>query len=119
MPALRPEELRTLAEHLLPPAQLREFVEMREADFAINVPGIGRFRVNVSRQRSSFMVVLRVIQCAVPTPEGLRLPEFVARFAEAIYVLHAFQKQTQQTARLDLALGAKRYRERLKQRDAR
>ena len=44
---------------------------------------------------------------------------YVARFAEAIYVLHAFQKKTQQTARLDLELGAKRYRELIKQRDAR
>jgi phage-related protein len=43
----------------------------------------------------------------------------VARFAEAIDVLHAFQKKTQQTARLDLELGATRYRELIKQRDAR
>ena len=44
---------------------------------------------------------------------------YVARFAEAIYVLHAFQKKSQQTARLDVELGAKRYRELIKQRDAR
>lgn len=44
---------------------------------------------------------------------------YVARFEEAIYVLHAFQKKTQQTARLDLELGAKRYRELIKQRNAR
>ncbi|MBP9897405.1 MAG: type IV pili twitching motility protein PilT, partial [Gemmatimonadales bacterium] len=56
---------------------------LRDFDCSWGVPGIGRFRVNVSRQRSSFMVVLRVIQFSVPTPEGLRLPEFVARFAEA------------------------------------
>ena len=61
MPALRPEELRTLAEHLLPPAQLREFVEMREADFAINVPGIGRFRVNVYQQKGTVAFAMRSI----------------------------------------------------------
>lgn len=44
---------------------------------------------------------------------------YVARLAEAIYVLHAFQKKSQQTARLDVELGAKRYRELIKQRDAR
>lgn len=44
---------------------------------------------------------------------------YVARFAEGIYVLHAFQKKTQQTARLDLELGAKRYRELLMQRRGR
>lgn len=34
---------------------------------------------------------------------------YVARFAEAIYVLHAFQKKTQKTARSDLDLAAHRY----------
>jgi phage-related protein len=34
---------------------------------------------------------------------------YVARFAEAIYVLHAFQKKTRKTARSDLELAALRY----------
>ncbi|HVC15748.1 MAG TPA: type II toxin-antitoxin system RelE/ParE family toxin [Rhodanobacter sp.] len=35
---------------------------------------------------------------------------YVARFADAIYVLHAFQKKTQKTAKLDLELAAHRYK---------
>ena len=35
---------------------------------------------------------------------------YVAKFKSAIYVLHAFQKKTQQTAQSDLALAGKRYR---------
>ncbi|QMV19572.1 type II toxin-antitoxin system RelE/ParE family toxin [Granulicella sp. 5B5] len=35
---------------------------------------------------------------------------YVAKFEEAIYVLHVFQKKTQQTAKDDLALAAHRYR---------
>ncbi|GHU29204.1 hypothetical protein AGMMS50256_13590 [Betaproteobacteria bacterium] len=35
---------------------------------------------------------------------------YVARFAEAIYVLHAFQKKTQKTSRFDIELAAKRYK---------
>ena len=35
----------------------------------------------------------------------------VTKFDDAVFVLHAFQKKTQQTSRLDLELGAKRYRE--------
>ena len=35
---------------------------------------------------------------------------YVAKFDAAIYVLHAFQKKTQQTARADLALAKLRYR---------
>jgi phage-related protein len=35
----------------------------------------------------------------------------VARFEEGIYVLHAFEKQSRRTARLDVEIGARRYRE--------
>lgn len=35
---------------------------------------------------------------------------YVARFEEAIYVLHAFQKKTQKTASLDIELARQRYR---------
>ena len=36
---------------------------------------------------------------------------YVARFADAVYVLHAFQKKSEKTARGDLALAERRYRE--------
>jgi len=35
---------------------------------------------------------------------------YVAKFAEAVYVLHAFQKKTQKTAKVDLELAARRYK---------
>ena len=36
---------------------------------------------------------------------------YVARFAQAIYVLHCFQKKTQKTASSDIALAQRRYRD--------
>jgi phage-related protein len=36
---------------------------------------------------------------------------YVARFADAVYVLHAFQKKSEKTARDDLDLAQRRYRE--------
>ena len=36
---------------------------------------------------------------------------YVARFEDAVYVLHAFQKKTQKTARSDLDLAKQRYRD--------
>ncbi len=36
---------------------------------------------------------------------------YVARFADAIYVLHCFQKKTQKTSRADIELATLRYRE--------
>jgi len=35
---------------------------------------------------------------------------YVAKFADTVYVLHAFQKKTQKTAKYDIDLAAKRYR---------
>ena len=35
---------------------------------------------------------------------------YVARFADAVYVLHAFRKKTQRTARTDLDLAMQRYK---------
>ena len=81
MPPMRPEELRSLAEHLLPPAQLREFVEMREADFAINVPGIGRFRVNVYQQKGTVAFAMRAIAHAAASIRDLNLPPILEQLA--------------------------------------
>jgi twitching motility protein PilT len=83
MPAMRPEELRTLAEQLLPPAQLREFVEMREADFAINVPGIGRFRVNVYQQKGTVAFAMRAIAHAAASIRELNLPPVLEQISLA------------------------------------
>lgn len=40
---------------------------------------------------------------------------YVARFADAIYVLHCFQKKTEKTSKADVELAARRYRELLKE----
>jgi twitching motility protein PilT len=55
---------------------------LRDFDCSWGEPGVGRFRVNVLRQRSSFMIVLRVIPFSVPTPESLELPDIISGFAE-------------------------------------
>jgi twitching motility protein PilT len=47
------------------------------------MPGVGRFRVNILRQRSSFMIVMRVIPFDVPTFDSLKLPPILASVAVA------------------------------------
>lgn len=41
---------------------------------------------------------------------------YIAKFIEAIYVLHAFEKKTQKTSKLDLELAQTRYRELINER---
>jgi len=45
----------------------------------------------------------------VRTGDGYRVI-YVAKFSEAIYVLHAFQKKTRKTARADIELARRRFR---------
>ena len=61
--------------------QLREFVEQREADFAINVPGIGRFRVNVYQQKGTVAFAMRAIAHAAASIRDLNLPPVLEQLA--------------------------------------
>src|SRR6185312_8019664 len=74
VPPLRPEELKALAEQIMTPKQVKEFAEHKEADFAIGVPGIGRFRVNVYQQRGTIAYAMRSVPYQVRTIEELNLP---------------------------------------------
>lgn len=48
-------------------------------DFALELPGLGRFRVNVGRQRTGLKGTFRVISMEVPTLASLGLPAEIAR----------------------------------------
>jgi twitching motility protein PilT len=77
LPPMRPEDLKSLAEQLMTPKQVKEFAENKEADFAIGVPGIGRFRVNVYQQRGTIAYALRSIPYQARTIAELNLPSVV------------------------------------------
>ena len=53
------------------------FVQQGEDDFSFSLPNIGRFRVNVYRQRNSEAAVLRVVQFDLPDPKKLGIPESI------------------------------------------
>jgi len=79
--AMRPEDLKSLAEQVMSPRQVKEFAENKEADFAIGVPGIGRFRVNVYQQRGTIAYALRSIPYQTSTVEELNLPTIVEQIS--------------------------------------
>lgn len=51
-------------------------------DFSFALPGTGRFRANVFRQRGSYGAVIRVIPFDLPTPEEFHIPPEVMRLAD-------------------------------------
>jgi twitching motility protein PilT len=81
LPAMRPEDLKSLAEQVMSPRQVKDFSEHKEADFAIGVPGIGRFRVNVYQQRGTIAYALRAIPYQARTITELNLPKVVEEVA--------------------------------------
>jgi twitching motility protein PilT len=80
-PPLKPEDLKTLAEQIMTPRQVKEFAERKEADFAIGVPGVGRFRTNVYQQRGTLAFAFRAIPYEVKTIRELFLPEVLEEIA--------------------------------------
>jgi len=78
---LKPEELKSLAEQIMTPRQVKEFAEHKEADFAIGVPGVGRFRTNVYQQRGTVAFAFRAIPYEVKTIQDLNLPPVMEEIA--------------------------------------
>ncbi|GAB6194748.1 type IVa pilus ATPase TapW [Lysobacter xanthus] len=64
-----------LADALMNDKQRAEFAEQLECNFAIALPGVSRFRVNVFVQQGHVGMVLRTIAAEIPNFEKLRLPE--------------------------------------------
>src|SRR6266567_1042660 len=82
--ALTPEQTKQIALHLITNEEDKARIDkMTDYDCSWFADGIGRFRVNIMKQRGSFMIVMRVIPLEVPTFEKLQLPRIMARIAEA------------------------------------
>jgi twitching motility protein PilT len=81
LPALRAEDLRSIGEQILPPRQRREYDADKEADFAIGVSGIGRFRVNMYQQRGSIAYAFRAIAFQALSLKDLNLPPVLEQIA--------------------------------------
>jgi twitching motility protein PilT len=79
---LTPEQTREVAMRLIPNERDRNNIDrITDYDCAWGVPGLGRFRVNILKQRGSFMIVLRIIPVEIPKFDDLGLPQVVADIA--------------------------------------
>ena len=81
---LTPDQTKSIALKLMSSEEDRSRIDrMSDFDCSWGMPGVGRFRVNILRQRSSFMIVMRVIPFTVPTIESLALPDILQGIAES------------------------------------
>ena len=112
---LTPDETKKLIYAVLNDQQKQQFETELELDFSFTVPELGRFRVNVHRQRGSVEAALRIVPSRIPTLPELGLPsiveEIVRRPSGLVLVTGAvgMGKTTTLAAMVDLLNQEKQY----------
>jgi twitching motility protein PilT len=79
--SLVPDDTKEYAAAIMSDRQIRRFSEHSEVDFAYSLPGLGRYRVNVYRQRGSISIALRRVATKIPTFDDLHLPPIVRQLS--------------------------------------
>jgi twitching motility protein PilT len=75
LPELTAEFVQDMVNQITSPEQQEHLRQEMELDFAYNLAGIARFRVNVMRQRGSLSVCFRVVPTQIASIEALGLPQ--------------------------------------------
>lgn len=81
--ALKPGQIAEMIKDVMDEEQAQEFEQELELNIAIGLPGIGRFRLNMFRQRNEVSVVARNIVTEIPRFEDLGLPEVLKQVVVA------------------------------------
>lgn len=71
---LKPGDVAAIAHDIMDEEQREEFEHELEMNLAISIPQVGRFRVNIFKQRNEVSIVARNIKIDIPKFEDLRLP---------------------------------------------
>lgn len=80
-PPLTPEETEKIAFSIMNDRQKEEFIRELEMNLALYYPELGRFRVNIFRQRSYVGLVIRQIRTQIKTIDELGLPPIFKQIA--------------------------------------
>jgi len=81
-PRLESDEVEKALAPIFPEKNRTEFLERNDTDFAYEIPGVARFRVNVFRDRHGVGAVLRQIPIEILTVQQLGLPEAVVKLGD-------------------------------------
>jgi twitching motility protein PilT len=80
---LTPDQVKQIALHLMSNEDDKKQIDkIMDYDCSWALEGVGRFRVNIMRQRGVFSIIMRAIPLVVPSFEKLGLPPVMARIAE-------------------------------------
>lgn len=79
---LNKDDCLDLVEQVIKKEQLVKLEEQGELDLAYMISGVGRFRVNIYRQRGSYAIAFRIISTNVPELSQLGLPDILRTLSE-------------------------------------
>ena len=79
---LMPQDIDQIADSIMGDHQKETLLEDGEVDFAYSIRNLGRFRVNVFKQRSSTALVARILNLDIPNPESLGIPQSVVAMTD-------------------------------------
>lgn len=78
------EQVKGIAMQLIPHEEDKAgFEKLLDYDCSWGIPGVGRFRVNIMKQRGSPMIVMRAIPIEIPSVEDLGLPPIINKISSA------------------------------------
>lgn len=80
-PTLTNDELEAMVYEVTPAAKVNQFEETGDVDFAYEVPGLARYRVNLFQQQHGVAAVFRQIPAAIPSLEALGLPPMLLKLS--------------------------------------
>jgi len=72
-------DIKDIAYSVMSDEQIAEFETKPEMNLAISEKGVGRFRINIFKQRNSFSMVIRNIVAEIPSFESLKLPPILQK----------------------------------------
>ncbi len=72
-----PADSKALVEQMIPGRLVEKFNKEGEVDFSYAIKGVGRYRVNIFKQRGTMSFVIRLVNTEIPSPQSLGLPESV------------------------------------------
>ena len=73
----------SLAQEIMNDKQSADFAEVPEMNLALSLPDVGRFRVNIFKQRNETSMVIRNIVTEIPNKDDLGLPEVLSKMIMA------------------------------------
>ena len=72
-PVLQPEDTEALTLSITSNYHRQVLEETGEVDYSYSIPNLGRYRVNIFKQRGTYAAAIRLVDTVIPTPSKLRM----------------------------------------------